>query len=538
MDNAFRGRAGTTRHQSIDLAAGAARAAALVGALGALACQSDIDEVIEEDLVVRASFVEYSELAVEEQRIPILDGQANNLEWGSPDDEARPYTYIQVTPQSGFGDPGSSKFVAVKAAYTAQWNAADEVYSLRNMYFLLQWSDVEPSQYRDAMIYRGPNLTNAEPRVESYFRGLYPDASESEIADLVEDSLKVLLYGENDRLDPEDWEQRGGDDLLLFVHGDGDAEDAQGRSFRAFGMETIKNGSGYGPLASGFLDAWLWSASRTNPLHETFNINDIGGDADPQEGFAGYADDMYISTTGPMTLDDGPALYIPNFDTALDPEDRIPLRGWNPASDPNAGTSGNSACTQVNMGMSFPWLHRGSVRGAYLEPNPADPKILNHVPFLWETKEPEQRRLWQPGDFVTGYLLGHDYADGTDPERFTFCLPACPLPIEDDDPRNCAGGEYGAPPHLTNALDVRAFGGYDPVTRKWTLELARSFYTDWGQGNEVGNDIQDFDFELTLDRAIDFVFAIALWDNQTESGPRWGSLPVRVRVEPPPPREE
>ena len=89
-----------------------------------------------------------------------------------------------------------------------------------------------------------------------------------------------------------------------------------------------------------------------------------------------------------------------------------------------------------------------------------------------------------------------------------------------------------------NALQVRAFGGYDAISRQWSLEIGRPLRTDWGNTNTMGNPVEDLDFDGLLTETRDFYIAIVLWDDSTERGARWGSPPIRVRFEPPPPREE
>jgi len=297
----------------------------------------------------------------------------------------------------------------------------------------------------------------------------------------------------------------------------------------------IREGNWYGALAEGFLDAWLWSASRTGVLREINNLNDPGGAVAPNEGFAGYADDYFVDSSG-FTIDEGPELWIENFDTDLAPALRVPIRAWRPQSDPNAGEAGGPTCLQENMGLEFPWLHRGAVRGAEMKPRPFGQNTLrNYKPFLWEDKEPEQPTLWAPGHFVTGYLVGHDFFDREDYEQFQYCLAGC---AEED---NCDGTRYTdfVAPHIQNTLQVRAGAAYNEQTRHWTLELGRTAASAWGQSSSSGNDVQDFDFVGLLDDGTVEVFiAIALWDDSTDRGPRWGSPPIRVRFSPPPPREE
>jgi hypothetical protein len=337
-----------------------------------------------------------------------------------------------------------------------------------------------------------------------------------------------------DRVRPELWRQEGKDDLLMLVVGDGAARDDEGRRFQDFGLDVIRDGNWYGAVAEGFLDAWLWSASRTDPLHEINNPGDPGGAVDPQEGFAGYADDYFISPAG-FIKDEGPRLWEENFDPTLPADQRVPLRAWRPQSDPNEGSAGGPTCVRENMGLGFPWLHRGSVRGARLKPRAMQELPLdNYRPFVWEDKDPEQRTLWAPGHFVPGYLAGHDFFDRTDLEQFTVCLAGC---AEDG---NCNGTRYTdfVAPHIQNTLQVRAEGEYNEQTRHWTLEVGRTATTAWGPGNDRGNEVQDFDFTgLLAAGTVEIHIAFALWDDSTDRGPRWGSPPIKVRFDPPPPRE-
>lgn len=505
-----------------------------------LGCQADIEGRIEEDVVVNATFVEFSDETLAEGLVPLLDGSAGNLEWGSADDPDRPYTFLQLSPESGFGDAGSPKFLAVKAAYTARFDPVREQYALLNFYLLLQWADTSPSRYKDALVYEGPDLDDLRPRVESYFRGLYGDLPPRELEAFVTDSLNTLFYTPQNRPRPENWTQDGGDDIVLVLFGDGDATDATGRSFRSFGLEVLEEDDWYGELATGLLDGWLWSATRTNPLDEPFDVEDVGQDVEPLLGFAGYAADHYVDTADGLRGDTGPALYIPNFSTTVPVEERVPLKAWRLSGDPNRADQGAGKCTQLNMGIRFPWLHRGAVFGSDLRSDSdrslEDAHLINSVVFRWDTKEAEQARLFSPGDFISGYAVGHDFLARDEPNRFTFCLPGC-IPPPERQP-NCNGQPYFTPPHTANTLQARAKGGYDARTRHWVLEFARPLSTPWGDTNTLGNPVQDVDFSGLLEGPRDFYFVFAVWDEGSDRGPRLGTLPLRVHFEPPPPREE
>lgn len=506
-------------------------------------CDSEFSPVIEQDLAVTAQFVEFSPEQLDAGLVPLLDGFAGNLEWGAPDDPQRAYTYVVLTPENGFGDAGAARFVAMKAAYTAEWDPAAEIYRLGNLYLVFQWADPNASQFKDSLIYQGPNLALLAPRILNYYQnvvGLPPNQAEAAAVD----SMKKLFFTPDPVTQepgeglprPENWRQEGRDDRLLVVFGDGSEKGAAGTEFSIQGMQVLRNGGQLGPLAEGRLDGWWWSASRSNPHHEVFNRNDPGGDVAPVQGFCGFAEDMFVDAMNPMTRDDGPELSIPNFDTSLDRSQRVPLRAWNPAADPNFNSPGQSACTQVNMGVSFPYLHRYTVVGATLEPNPVDPKIINRVPINWETRQPAPPRLWTPGDFVTGHLLGHDFLDRELLTEFAFCLAACPLQGGQGSPANCAGNAYTDAPHLLNALHVRAEGFYNPVTRHWVVEMARPLTSAWGvEGGALP--LQDRNYGDVLTESFDIYVALALWDNAEDGGAYLGSPAIRVHFDPPPPRD-
>ena len=83
-------------------------------------------------------------------------------------------------------------------------------------------------------------------------------------------------------------------------------------------------------------------------------------------------------------------------------------------------------------------------------------------------------------------------------------------------------------------MQVRAQGAYSPVSRHWVVEMAREAGSDWGN-TQGGLFIEDIDFDRLRDIPRDFYFTIALWDEQF--GAHWGSPPVRLHFDPPPPRE-
>jgi hypothetical protein len=512
----------------------------LVAAIAA-GCDSEFQPNIVTELIVNSQFVEYTEENVLLNHVPWLDGRANNVEWGSPVDPARPYTYVQLSADDGFGNPGTSKYIAVKSAYTAEWDPVDREYELRNIYFLFQWYDLTPSQYKDSFVYVGEDLEILQPQILQYFESIddpdVPDEQEPAF-DLAatDDSLATYFFNlETDKAKPENWEQRGGDDRLALIFGGGEARGGGGRTFEEFGCQIACHSGSFGELESGFLDAWLWSASRANRLEECFNRDDVGGDVDPREKLCGYADDYGLSTAG-LVQDEGPVLWVPNFDPSLPRDRRIPARIWRLEMDQNGNSTGAGACQKINMGMPFPWLHRYTVESAYVHSAWPRRGLWNERPINWDTLEPEQPRYWSPGDFVAGYAMGHDLSGRSSIEdRFTFCLACC---NRTEGERNCATsqGEAGDfSQHFRSSINTRARGEYDFVSRHWLLETARSAISPWG--NSQGDpDYDDWDFEdLLSDSPRELVMAISVWDQQEEA--HWGTKGIRLRFAPPPPRE-
>ncbi len=503
-------------------------AVAILGLLSVIVgCESEFQPKIQEDLVVQSHFIEWSTDNVDIGVVPILDGTANNLEWGSPDDPARPYSYVQLTAENGFGDPGASKFIAIKSAYTGEWNPITNQYIIRNVYFLFQWADLSLSAYANSFIWEGADFEVLHAQIVA--RCMQDTSmSQNDCEDIADDSLSVLLYdvpGQRPR--PENWSQIGGDDRLAIAIGDGLAS-AGRQEFKNFGCQVAcHSDDAYGPVEDGFLDVWLWSASKTNPLHEAFNPGDIGGDASPIEGFCGYADDYFVNDSDVLTQDSGPVLWIPNFDPDAAPEERYPLRVWMRACDVNQSAQGTRACESLNMGMDFPWLQRGSTYGCPLTSDASS--LVNQVVFNWDSKERRQARRWQRDDFVSGYLLGHDYQGSSLPSSFSFCLPGC---FRSEDPPNCEGNPYET--HEASSIQVRAHGRYSGVSRHWVLEMAREAGSAWGN-TQGGLFVEDIDFDRLRDVPRDFHFAVALWNE--ESGAHWGSPPIRLHFDPPPPRE-
>lgn len=304
-----------------------------------------------------------------------INGEREDIEWGSEFTPERPYTHIRLSAAAGAGDPGSPRYVSLKAVYT------DE-----HLYMLAQWVDYAPDVLKDVFVYVGPDLS--APIVSC------AEVGEQTICD------SLFRHGAEDSLLTSAWWMRAYDDdkFALAFEMEPAFDDRGG--FAELGCQVACHpGSAppFGPMGGGRLDVWYWLAGRTDPIRSLFNpYNDPD---DPTQGIPGYLDDWYIDRSFGLAPDPGKPGYWQNYD----PGSRIPKWAYRcdddnfcEPSDPDQCRNEFGEKCRPNNGVPYAYLWRESATARFDLFSPGD--TLN------ETIVPDSRK-WVRGDIVPGYLL-------------------------------------------------------------------------------------------------------------------------------------
>lgn len=312
-----------------------------------------------------------------------IDGERIDREWGSEFTPERAFTQLRMSGEQGFGNPGTPRYISMKAVYT------DE-----HLYLLLQWNDQTGSAIKDAFRYIGPTLS--EPIVTCTQVG-GTTVCDSLFRRGPQDSLLTTAW----------WEQFGDDDKLALafevVHSSG----VDGQAFAEAGCQAACHAGSalpFGPLGSGRLDLWYWLAGRTNPVRNIFRMQDTP--AEPTQGLPGYLDDWYSDRVAGLLPDEGWPCYLPNHDPGAHIPKYVYRRKDDRFSDP-PGLCENrfgGECI-VNNAVPLTYLWRELPTVFYPSMSPRD--TLNETTQL-------PLRKWVTGDIVPGYLLTYPAASRAD----------------------------------------------------------------------------------------------------------------------------
>lgn len=356
-------------------------ATALVVALwGGCAEEAPVEPDDTQTNVVIAQY--QSEESFEEGVIEI-NGERLDPEWGSEFSANREFTHVRLSAEQGAGDPGSPRYLSMKAIYT------DE-----HLYLLFQWRDAQPDLLKDAFIFMGPDLgspliTCAEVGGETVCDSLYRTGAQ--------DSLLL----------PNWWAMTGEDDKLAIAFEIEPSSDSRG-SFADIGCQIACHGGsgseGFGAFGQGRIDVWYWLAGRTNPIRNIFDPYDLDPD-DPVQGIPGYLDDMYMDAVGGLVPDPGAAGYIPNI-TMTRPGTpwfvyRIEDDDFNEPVAPEECFNRFGESCRVNNGVAFNYLWRENPQTVVNEFVATD--TLNEGLV--------EARRWATGDICPGYIL--TYPEGS-----------------------------------------------------------------------------------------------------------------------------
>ena len=335
-----------------------------------------------------------------------INGERIDREWGSEFTPERPYTQLRLSGEQGYGDPGTPRYVSVKAVYTDT-----------HLYLLLQWSDDEADELKDAFRFVGPSLSD-------------PIRTCTEVGGTtVCDSL--FRRGPQDSLLTQAWWLQFGEDDKIAVAFEVIPSGANGGTFSEIGCQAachLGEAITFGAMDYGRLDVWYWLAGRTNPVRNIFNLQD--NPADASQGLPGYLDDWYADRAAGLIPDEGWPCYVPNFV----PETHVPKyvyrRKDDRFSDPpdNCENRFGGECV-INNGVSLAYLWRDLPTVFYPAMSARD--TLN------DAIQPDPRK-WVRGDIVPGYLLTY--------------------PAE-------------------SRADVRGKGTFNDESGVWTLEVARRLQT-------------------------------------------------------------
>lgn len=302
-----------------------------------------------------------------------IDGERIDREWGSEFTPERPFTQLRLSGEQGYGDPGTPRYVSVKAVYTDT-----------HLYLLLQWSDLDGDVLKDVFQYVGPSLSE-------------PIRTCAEVGGkTVCDSL--FRRGPQDSLLTQDWWRQFGEDDKFALAFEVVPSGTDGGTFSEIGCQAAcHSGTAipFGPLGYGRLDLWYWLAGRTNPVRNIFNLQDDPADA--SQGLPGYLDDWYSDRSAGLVPDEGWPCYVPNFV----PGSQIPKYIYRLKDDRFSDPADNCVnrfggeCI-INNGVPTSYLWRDLPTVFYPTLSPRD--TLN------ETVQPDAR-TWTTGDIVAGYLL-------------------------------------------------------------------------------------------------------------------------------------
>jgi hypothetical protein len=304
-----------------------------------------------------------------------INGERIDREWGSEFTPDRPYTQVRLSAEDGNGDPGTTRYLSMKA-----------VYNDTHLYLLLQWNDHSADELRDEFRYIGPTLSD-------------PIVTCSQVGGtIVCDSL--FRTGPQDSLQrPEWWEQFGDDDKLALAFEIAPSGTGN-ETFAGVGCQAACHPGAaipFGALGFGRLDLWYWLAGRTNPVRNIFNLSD--DPVDPSQGLPGYLDDWYADQVAGLVADDGWPCYLANFELGS----HVPTHVYRSKEDRYFKPSNPDACVNsflgeciINNGVPAEYLWRDFPTVYYPPLSPRD--TLN------QTVQPTPRK-WAHGDEVPGYWL-------------------------------------------------------------------------------------------------------------------------------------
>jgi hypothetical protein len=304
-----------------------------------------------------------------------INGERIDREWGSEFTPDRPYTQVRLSADEGNGDPGTPRYLSMKA-----------VYNDTHLYLLLQWNDPAADELRDQFRYLGPTLS--EPIVTCSHVG----------GTTVCDSL--YRTGPQDSLQSPSWWEQFGDDDKLALAFEVAPSGTGGESFENVGCQAACHAGAaipFGALGYGRLDVWYWLAGRTNPVRNIFNLSD--NPKDPTQGLPGYLDDWYADQIAGLVADDGWPCYLPNFE----PGSHVPAHTYRTKEDHYYKPSNPDQCLNTFLGDC---IVNNGVPWAYLW---RDFPTVYYPPFgardtTNQTIQPDARK-WVHGDEVPGYWL-------------------------------------------------------------------------------------------------------------------------------------
>jgi hypothetical protein len=305
-----------------------------------------------------------------------IDGERIDREWGSEFTPERGFTQVRLSAEDGAGNPGTPRYVSMKAVYTDT-----------DVYLLLEWVDSEANQVKNTFVYVGPDLT--APIIQCV-----------NVGDRVVCDSLYRRGNEDSLLTTNWWAQFGEDDKLALIFEIEPAE-GEGAKFSEAGCHIACHGDAalsFGPITSGRLDVWYWLAGRTNPLRFIFDPADPDRD-EPAQGIPGYLDDLYIDPLAGMVPDEGTPGYWPNFDQGAGRPRHVYRRADDPLFEPpNPAQCRNEwggEC-RPNNGVPLVYLWREKYDATY--------QSLASKDTLNEAIQPDPRK-WQRGDVVPGYVL-------------------------------------------------------------------------------------------------------------------------------------
>jgi hypothetical protein len=305
-----------------------------------------------------------SDAAFEDNPI-VLDGQAIDTEWGGVGTGST-YINVRVSADQGSGVAKPPAYVAMKAVYTD-----------RDLFLLVRWTDTNPDEAKDAMFYRGETL-------DSLGGGCQPSL-----------------------VDPVNWIRNPGgayDEDRVTLAFEADSAGNSIGPFSQYGCLTachVNEQPAFGRVGYGRLEVWQWLASRTNLIRDLYDRRESAGD--PLHGIPGYLDDLYSDMTGGLQADPGAAGYRANFTAGSD----VPTWFYREVDDPFARPQNPATCfnefgenpCRKNNGLVLTsiWREKPEVH----VPAISECDTMNFAPLPLGT-EP---RTWRRGDRVPGWIL-------------------------------------------------------------------------------------------------------------------------------------
>ncbi len=335
----------------------------LAGLLALAGCQKTSDILLSnpgDTTVLHAVYRSPEEF----RRNPIvMDGTLVDVEWGG---EAIPFQNIRVSSENGGGGSSTPAYVSMKAIYTD-----------RDIFFLIRWTDAHADQMKDVTYYRGPDL--------------------EQLGSGCKDVLVQDQYWERNPGGPRD------EDRIAIAFEMEPAGNAIG-SFREIGCKAACHAQetpSFGRLDYGRLDVWQWLASRTNPVRDLFDQTD--NPQSPLYGLPGYLEDLQADNAKGLAPDPGRACYLPNFvpgkqRAAVGLPRRAPDDPYAFPRDPNSCTNVIGELCRMNNGIGFEYLWRDRLEVTINEFSSCD------TMFQAQPKDANPRK-WRPGDLAPGYVL-------------------------------------------------------------------------------------------------------------------------------------